>query len=353
MVEVDARQLSQAIRAAVSLQRLSNRPLLADHFLHIGAADGAVTAEAHGGYLTFCIRLSGGGEGQAMVPMSAARMMPRRGQLGIEQRDAEVMLTTDAGTFSLPTIPVINTDDGRLQAPEDTGRLSLAHLAAVVPTVLRFADHDQYPRPVLTGVHVDAEGRPQATDGYWAVVGSDDPWLLRPLAGRTLPAQLAVVRELATLAPGEELAVRCEDDLVALEGQRLRLQVRCVEGSYPPLLDLLPGAYPVAWTVDGPSLAQLLTLPRPTQRRETRVTLTLQGRTGLWVVCQDDDGIRASGSLQVQAVGDHWDAMQFSASRLGDLLRLVGGPVTLELSGPRSACRIRHGGASYFLMPRW
>ncbi|MBX6378116.1 MAG: DNA polymerase III subunit beta, partial [Clostridia bacterium] len=223
-----------------------------------------------------------------------------------------------------------------------------------------FATAQDEARPILTGVQLTVTAgtmRAVATDGYRVACCE----IQTTEVGRETQEVVVPARSLAELVrhldggESEARLVLSENEVLFDLGRR-RLRSRVLEGRYPPVVELIPSAYPSALRVEAQQLQEVcerVALIADARDRTQAITLRLAGDV---VVVSASASEIGSGREEVPAEceGEPLEIV-FNARYVVDGLRAAGpGEVVLEFSGPTGAARIRpleDRGYFYVVMP--
>ncbi len=300
--------------------------------------------------------VSGRSDGLCVLPRLAVDIVRalEPGAVEIEAEDDEARITSGRSQFSVRLLPA---DDFPRLADAPTGEVTLdgAAFAEALRQVVRAASHDDA-RPILTGVHMAAEGdglRLVATDSYRLAV--------RDLAGASVLAEgqqvlvpSRALGELARLLPGEgDVRLHLGERDAAFEVGATRVTTRLIEGEFPNYRQLIPTNYPNRLTVGREALLDAVRRVKLLAREATPVRLSM-GPEGLELSAVTQDVGHAEESVDATYDGTEM-VIAFNPDYLADGIEAVGGDeVAIETVDNLKPALVRSVGSSdylYLLMP--
>jgi DNA polymerase III subunit beta len=300
--------------------------------------------------------VSGGSDGVCVLPRLAVDIVRalEPGAVEIEAEDDEARITAGRSQFSVRLLPA---DDFPRLADAPTGEVTLdgAAFADALRQVVRAASHDDA-RPILTGVHMAAEGdglRLVATDSYRLAV--------RDLVGVSVLAEgqqvlvpSRALGELARLLPGEgEVRLHLGERDAAFEVGDTRVTTRLIEGEFPNYRQLIPPNQPNRLTVGREALLEAVRRVKLLAREATPVRLAMSADAFDLVAVTQDIG-QAHESLDATYEGTEL-TVAFNPDYLLQGVEVApGDEVTIETVDALKPALVRcdaHPEFLYLLMP--
>ncbi len=308
--------------------------------LLLRAREGALSLRATSGELDLELALPAEveGEGAVLVPAALFSQLVRAlpGEYA-ELRRVPEGLELEGGAFR--TRLAVADPEAFPAFPEPGGEpvtLSGEGLAKAIGRVRYAAAHEEY-RAIFRGIQLELRPdrlRAVATDGFRLAIydaeGVSGPDLKQVVPARGADELVRVLKEAAgevRLYPGEAR--------VTVEGERFRMAIALMEGSFPDYERVIPGQFALEARVDADALRQAIERVRVlADRQSQRVDLAFdRGRLELAA-----EGEYGSGreELALELSGETPLVAAYNAQYLIDALKGLKGPARFRLSGPTS-----------------
>ncbi len=335
--------------AAAMLERIApakaSQPVLGQ--LLVEARQGTTTLRASSGELDLELRLPAEveGEGAVLVPAGLFSQLVRAlpGEYA-ELRRVPGGLELEGGSFR--TRLAVADPEAFPDFPEPAGegvRLAGEVLARAIGRVRYAAAHEEY-RAIFRGIQLELRPdrlRAVATDGFRLAVfdaeGVQGPDLKPVVPARAADELVRVLKEAAG-----EVTLHPEPARVVVAGERFRMAIALMEGSFPDYERVIPAQFALEATVDAEALRQAIERVRVlADRQSQRVDLAFgEGRVELAA-----EGEYGSGreELPLELSGETPMVVAYNAQYLIDALKGLKGPARLRLSGPTSPSLLTGG----------
>ncbi len=303
------------------------------------------------------VEVAGLGDGLAVIPARLLVDIVRAldpGAVVVEIIDDTAQVSSGRSEFSLRLIPA----DEFPRSPEiDVVPLSVdaKSLAQALKQVVPAASSDDS-RPVLTGVHVAAEGgglRLVATDSYrLAVRDLVDTPVLAEGQDVLLPSR-ALAELTRLLSSAGTVQLRLGEREASFACGNSRLTTRLIEGSFPNYRTLIPRNHPNRLTVSREVLLDAVRRVRLLARESTPIRL-VQKADGLELLAMTQDVGQAHESVDAAYVGTELTVAFNPEYLMAGLEATSADEVVLESLDARNPAVLRGVGNEdffYLLMP--